>query len=675
MNYKIYFENIPDELKKLPQWVLWKLEENGTNKPTKIPYQINGKKASSTNPLHWSSFEKVVYEHLQNESYGIGFVFTKDDNLCGIDFDNSLDDNGNIDPTITDKINDFNSYTEISQSGKGFHIICKGEINGNRNRIGKIEIYDCNRYFALTGNVFGEYRAVKHCQETIDKFYNELFKVNKDNGNTLKTNFDSKEKLSDEEILNKLKRSKIGNKYDKLFSGDYSDYPSQSEADLALCNQIAFYTQSIKQVDRLFRKSKLFREKWDEKRGNITYGILTINNALKNLTNVFDKKNKKNENENSEILKFPENLIGGIAGDFAKLFSNYLEVPTEFLFISFLTCLGSIFSGLVTLKSELVPQPRLYILLLGESADDRKSTAITKTIDFFKSTMNHFNVCNGIGSAEGLFKKFNSIESERKNLLLCFDEFKNFVSKCKIDTSVLLPCVTTLFENNSYESHTKKTSIDLDKNIHLSLLAASTIQTYERTWDSSFTDIGFNNRLFLVPGRGKRKFAIPEEIPESDKIGIKNRLVNSLQYFNQYPKLEIEKSAFDIYEDWYLNFKCSIHSKRLDTYAFRFMILFALNYNKQKIDVDIINKVISICDWQYKVRQLYDPIDAENNIALLEESIRRNLKNRGNLTDRSLKQYTNAYKYGLWYYTTAISNLEKSHEIAWNKNNKAWFLK
>jgi len=40
-----------------------------------------------------------------------------------------------------------------------------------------------------------------------------------------------------------------------------------------------------------------------------------------------------------------------------------------------------------------------------------------------------------------------------------------------------------------------------------------------------------------------------------------------------------------------------------------------------------------------------------------------------------LKQYTNAYKYGLWYYTTAISNLEKSHEIAWNKNNKAWFLK
>src|SRR3990172_11453771 len=133
----------------------------------------------------------------------------------------------------------------------------------------------------------------------------------------------------------------------------------------------------------------------------------------------------------------------------------------------------------------------------NHKADDRKSTAISKTIDFYRQATTEFPICWGVGSAEGLQRKLE----KNKRLLLGFDELKHFVSKCKIESSVLLPCVNTLFELNRYESRTKTSDLCLE-DVYLSLLAASTISTYQNTWTAQFTDIGFNNRLWLFPPRG-----------------------------------------------------------------------------------------------------------------------------------------------------------------------------
>jgi len=103
----------------------------------------------------------------------------------------------------------------------------------------------------------------------------------------------------------------------------------------------------------------------------------------------------------ADSLEFP-NIMKGLAGDFAGVYAEHLESPQHFFFISFLVCLGSLFSGKLTIASEIKPQPILYVLLLGESADDRKSTAINKTIDFFKFSVNRFPYCLGVNSAEGL---------------------------------------------------------------------------------------------------------------------------------------------------------------------------------------------------------------------------------------------------------------------------------
>jgi len=414
------------------------------------------------------------------------------------------------------------------------------------------------------------------------------------------------------------------------------------------------------------------------KKRNATLSLLHAQDAIKAgepteevITQVsHDLEELKGEShieESADSLPFPD-IMAGVAGKFAHLYSSYLEVPEHFLYMAFLTCLGSILADRVRLASELDTQPRLFTILLGASADDRKSTALIKVVNFFKEAMEHFPTCWGIGSAEGLQVRLR----KDSNLLLCFDEFKGFINKCKIEASVLLPAVNSLFEMNLYEAHTKTSSIKID-DAYLSILAASTVQTWERIWTPSFLDIGFYNRLWIVPGAGERKFSFPTKIPDEQKQALKNGLIDVLKSVGQGMELDLTDEAKEIYQNWYMDLEQSIHTKRLDTYSMRLMPLIALNEFKDEVDIDTIEKVIALANWQLGVRYLFDPVDAESKVAKLEERIRRTLKG-GPKTDRDLKQRTNANREGLWYYGMAINNLVKFKEIIWDKNRRLWKL-
>lgn len=364
--------------------------------------------------------------------------------------------------------------------------------------------------------------------------------------------------------------------------------------------------------------------------------------------------------------KFPYQTISGLAGKYTQLYSAYLESPPEFFFFSFLTCLGSLLAEKITLNTELKPQPRLYSVLIGDSGDPRKSTAAQQTIEFFRDTLDDFAACYGVGSAEGLQKRLTELEPAK--LLIFFDEFKSFVSKCKIESSVLLPCVNTLFESNRYESHTKSISISLE-HAFVSLLACTTKQTFDGMWTSQFTDIGFNNRLWLVPGMGKRKHPIPLKIPQIGKTEIKCGLADILKGIEScggHVELDLSQDAWARFNHWYLHeFENSVHAKRLEAYALRLMILLSVNEAKTEVDYGIMEKVITLCEWQLEIRRELDPIDAENTIAGLEEKIRRCLR-RGEKSKRELQQYCHASRYGSWCFETALNNLLKYREASFN---------
>jgi len=104
------------------------------------------------------------------------------------------------------------------------------------------------------------------------------------------------------------------------------------------------------------------------------------------------------------------------------------------------------------------------------------------------------------------------------------------------------------------------------------------------------------------------------------------------------------------------------------------MPLLAANNLKDVVDEDTVLKVVSLCEHQLKVRQLHDPIDADNEAAKLEEKIRRVLGARGVLSDRELKRAVHAERKGIWLYETAKSNLQRGGELSFDKKSKRIFL-
>ncbi|NIM99471.1 MAG: DUF3987 domain-containing protein [candidate division Zixibacteria bacterium] len=376
-----------------------------------------------------------------------------------------------------------------------------------------------------------------------------------------------------------------------------------------------------------------------------------------------------------------KSIYSGWAGEFSRIYAEATEPPRSFYFISALTCLGNVISTRVTLESEISPQPRLYTVILGESADDRKSTAIKKTVEFFWETMTEFSVCYGVGSAEGLAERFD----QARRLLLVFDEFKSFVSKAKIETSVLLQTVNSLFESNIFESATKKRDITIT-NAHLSVLAASTVSTYSNLFDAQFLDIGFCNRLFVVKDTGKRRWAVPPKISEEAKAPLKKGLQeilarvkpNAVNVDSQPApliELKLTKEAAETFQDWYLKLEQerSQATKRLDTYALRFMILLAINDGKTEVDLETAKKTFSLMEYELRVRNEVDPIDADTKIAAMEEKIRRVLRN-GPLILSILKKKTHYERMGIWYFETARRNLETYGEIWFDKKSGLYHL-
>ena len=142
-------ESIPEELRARPQWVVWKAVGD---KPDKVPHSARtGRKASSTDLLTWGTFEEALEAYENGQYAGVGFVFSSADPYTGIDLDNCVHEDGEIALWALEVVRYFDSYTELSATGSGLHIIVRGEVPNRRK--GDVEVYSSKRFFTVTGHV------------------------------------------------------------------------------------------------------------------------------------------------------------------------------------------------------------------------------------------------------------------------------------------------------------------------------------------------------------------------------------------------------------------------------------------------------------------------------------------------------------------------------------------
>lgn len=266
-------QNIPQELRALPQWVC-----AGTNKQPLNPR--TGQPASVIDPTTWGTFEEAMhcgYLH-------IGFVLSMDDPYSIIDLDdpsqkkiNSIQIQ-NTNETEVEELRQFQrqildafpSYAEYSQSGKGVHIIVRGGI-GQGVRKHKVEVYSCGRYMICTGKILKPLPITEQ-QPLLTMLAETLSEDDSKKSDLIQI----ESHVSDDDLREMAAIAKNSDKFEMLWAGDWqTDYESQSEADFALLAMLAFYTKDNEQVRRVFRLSALGQREKATKNDNYLNRALT----------------------------------------------------------------------------------------------------------------------------------------------------------------------------------------------------------------------------------------------------------------------------------------------------------------------------------------------------------------------------------------------------------------
>ncbi|MBF0262723.1 MAG: hypothetical protein HQL97_12925 [Magnetococcales bacterium] len=305
------FAHLPSEMVERPQWVAWKqASKTGSTKPSKIPVNPKTRKnASATRHEDWGTFAQALAACAQDPNLkGLGFVFTPVDPFLGIDLDQCLEpDTLEPFPWAQEIIRKCASYTEISPGGTGIHIIVRGSLPPGGNRCGPVEMYEAKRFFTMTGKrINGTPSEIRECQEAVDAIHAQhiVNARNKDPNLPIGTDHSSANDevpaLSDEEVLHHARSASNRDKFNALWQGRIDDYTSESEATLALLNFLAYHSHcNREQMDRLFRQSELMRDKWDESRGETTWGAQQVEKAIKDTKPLLPA----NDNDHRPIIR------------------------------------------------------------------------------------------------------------------------------------------------------------------------------------------------------------------------------------------------------------------------------------------------------------------------------------------------------------------------------------
>jgi len=237
------WHNIPAELRQLPQWIC--------AGPDKMPLNPRtGQAASVVDPKTWGTYEEATRSGYRY----IGFVLAEWDPYTIIDLDNKEDRPCTQEQWARHQkiLEAFNSYTERSASGRGYHIIIKGKLPVGGVHRDNVEAYSHGRYMVCTGDVVRDV-PITDFQGLLEQMYEEMKpapQVELD---------ECEELMSDAEVVDMAMNAVNGHKFNDLCNGHWAKmgYPSQSEADFALLAMFAYYSKSNEQVRRLFRYSKL----------------------------------------------------------------------------------------------------------------------------------------------------------------------------------------------------------------------------------------------------------------------------------------------------------------------------------------------------------------------------------------------------------------------------------
>jgi putative DNA primase/helicase len=244
--------NVPSELRDANAWLGFKYEtRSGSKRRKKIPIDPEtGERADVRDGASWATFGQALVACERRRLDGIGYALMSADNFVGFDLDDCREPHtGKIDEWAQGIISELDSYTEVTPSGTGLRVFVRGKWPYNAHRVGELgiggeghlEIYS-QWFFAITGeHLEGTPRKIERRADVIARLHSRFFSPPKSSGSS--TIHSARCVIADDDaLIQKACSAENGEKFQELWEGKWESYPSESEADIALCGQLAFWT-------------------------------------------------------------------------------------------------------------------------------------------------------------------------------------------------------------------------------------------------------------------------------------------------------------------------------------------------------------------------------------------------------------------------------------------------
>jgi hypothetical protein len=637
------FGNLPEELTALSQWVVWKFEGHGKPKLDKVPYDPRTRQnAKSNDPSTWATFAEAIAAYQRGGFDGIGFVFSEADLYAGIDLDKCRDpDTGRLEPRASEIIRRLDSYTEVSPSGTGVHIIVRGSLPAGGRKHGAVEMYDRGRFFTMTGeHIGGAPTVIEDRTVELAALHAEVFGKSEKEALENGAADEHATPLSDEEIVILAKQAKNGEKFTGLWTGDTTGHPSPSEADLALCNILAFYCgPDPARIDRLFRQSGLYRKKWDEKHSSDgrTYGEVTIVKAVAGAREFYSARqsncrcpdqnwsNMDDEAENARIIAAerepdadpppaptpypcPEVLWQGLFAEVAKQVG--------------IRC-WEVWSGTYAALSAVAHRNlhwryfgdlfgMAYVLLISPTGAGKNLVADTCADLLLDSYTVRYGVQSGPGlipllTDASLNNKTGRLVAPGRPVMLIAEEWSRLSQVGGIEHSTLLEDLNALFQRRRpwsiSRSHKTRTGGDIVITTPMLSICGTTTNTLFVTSISSRQMTGGSlNRYLTLPGRGVW-VEYTGESPHTDMLrGLLDPLVAHAWGQGQEVKLAYSPPAWERFRDLQRHFfkpimdnpETSEVMKRLHFYFHHVALIYAWSEKAQVIDMRHLHAAVQV---------------------------------------------------------------------------------
>ena len=371
----------------------------------------------------------------------------------------------------------------------------------------------------------------------------------------------------------------------------------------------------------------------------------------------------------SSFPPFPNGIIQGVAKQFVELYSPIRETPEGFLWLSFVTYFGNAISPFVRLNCTS-SEPRFFGVVIGKSGRTRKSAGNNAARDLFKRIESEQQIVEGFGSAEGMLVKLGS-PAKPKPTIFHFDEINLLAAKTEIKGSAGIAALHKLFDDHDYDHPLAKDDYTV-RNAYLSLIGASTLEDFTKTWTAKHEDAGFFSRLLLVAGDADKRISRPVD-PDQAQLDILVREVQGLvsSVISDTRVLTIDADAVEVWDKFYESFGDGPEWNRIDAYGFRLMTVQSVLRGEHSVTKSNVQSVVEFLQYEVAIREAVAPVVAENAAAKMEELIRRHLPEGLTITKRDLQRHTNYNRFGIEAFNRALANMESEGEIKKRKAGRS----